>query len=57
MTIGGGTYARAMDNCVAFGPNFPGSPEPAHQADEYIILEEMYRAMAIYAEAIYRLTR
>ena len=57
MTIGGGTYARAMDNCVAFGPNFPGSPETAHQADEYIILEEMYRAMAIYAEAIYRLTR
>ncbi len=57
LAIGGGTYARAMDNCVAFGPNFPGSPETAHQANEYIILEEMYRAMEIYAEAIYNLTR
>lgn len=57
LAIGGGTYARAMDNCVAFGPNFPGSPETAHQANEYIILEEMYRAMAIYAAAIYKLTR
>ncbi len=57
LAIGGGTYARAMPNCVAFGPNFPGSPETAHQADEYIILEELYRAMDIYTEAIYRLTR
>ena len=57
LAIGGGTYARAMDNCVAYGPNFPGSPETAHQADEYVILDELYRAMAIYAEAIYKLTR
>jgi len=57
IAIGGGTYARAMPNCVAFGPGFPGSPETAHQVDEYIILEEMYRAMDIYAAAIYELTR
>ena len=57
LAIGGGTYARAMPNCVAFGPNFPGSPETAHQANEYIILEELYRAMDIYAAAIYELTR
>ncbi len=57
LAIGGGTYARAMPNCVAFGPNFPGSPETAHQADEYVILDELYRAMDIYAAAIYELTR
>ena len=57
LAIGGGTYARAMPNCVAFGPNFPGAPETAHQVDEYIILDHLYRAMAVYAEAIYRLTR
>ncbi len=57
IAIGGGTYARAMPNCVAYGPNFPGRPETAHQANEYVILEDLYRAMAVYAEAIYRLTR
>ncbi len=57
LAIGGGTYARAMPNCVAFGPNFPGSPETAHQADEYVILKELYRAMAIYAAAIYKLSQ
>ena len=57
IAIGGGTYARAMPNCVAFGPNFPGSPETAHQANEFIVIDEMNRAMAIYAAAIYELTR
>ncbi|HEY80486.1 MAG TPA: Sapep family Mn(2+)-dependent dipeptidase [Caldilineae bacterium] len=57
LAIGGGTYARAMPNCVAYGPTFPGAPETAHQADEYVILADLYRAMEVYAEAIYRLTR
>ena len=57
LAIGGGTYARAMPNCVAYGPNFPGAPETAHQANEYVILADLYRAMEVYAEAIYRLTR
>ncbi len=57
LAIGGGTYARAMPNCVAFGPNFPGAPETAHQADEHVILADLYRAMEIYAAAIYELTR
>lgn len=28
---GGGTYARAMDNAVAFGPMFPGQEDVVHQ--------------------------
>ncbi len=57
LAIGGGTYARAMPNCVAYGPNFPGAEESAHQADEHIVLADLYRAMEVYAAAIYALTR
>lgn len=55
MTSGGATYARSMPNMVAFGAHFPGSPSLAHQENEGIILEELYKAMDIYAEAIYQL--
>ena len=57
LAIGGGTYARAMSNCVAYGPNFPGAPDTAHQANEHLKLADLYRAMEIYAAAIYELTR
>jgi len=57
LAIGGGTYARAMKKGVAFGPLFPGSPDSAHQQDEHILLEDMLRAIAIYAEALYLLTK
>ncbi|GEL66399.1 M20 family metallopeptidase [Marinilactibacillus psychrotolerans] len=55
MTSGGATYARSMPNMVAFGAHFPGSPSLAHQENEGIIVEELYKAMDIYAEAIYQL--
>ncbi|MDR2356423.1 MAG: dipeptidase PepV [Clostridiales Family XIII bacterium] len=53
--IGGGTYARAAKNIVAFGPGFPGDPELAHQKDEYISEENLVRLAKIYADAIYAL--
>lgn len=55
--IGGATYARALDSCVAFGPVFPGKEETAHQTDEYIEVEDLLRATAIYAQAIYELAK
>lgn len=55
ITIGGGTYARKLDKAVAFGPLFPGKEELAHQANEYLDIDEMIVAMAIYAESIERL--
>lgn len=55
LSIGGGTYARSLKSGVAFGPLFPGSPDIAHQKDEYIIIEDMLTATAIYAQAIYEL--
>lgn len=48
---GGATYARAMNNCVAFGCVLPGSPKTEHQPNEYIILEDMKKAMKIYMKA------
>src|SRR5690554_3502501 len=37
MVIGGGTFARAIPNVVAYGPHFPGKPSYIHQRDEYKI--------------------
>ena len=58
MTMGGGTYARKLPNCVAFGPEFPRPLETTltiggpHQADEAINIEEMLTSIAIYAAAL-----
>ncbi len=52
ITIGGGTYARKLKKAVAFGPNFPGREDLAHQPDEYLDIDEMLKAVAIYAESI-----
>jgi len=56
-SIGGGTYARMFENCVAFGPVFPGKPELAHQADEYIEVEDLLKNLRIYTHVIYELIK
>lgn len=55
MSSGGATFARTMPNCVAFGALFPGAEQTEHQANERASLDDLYRAMDIYAETIYRL--
>ena len=57
ITIGGGTYARAMDNAVAFGPMFPGQQDVAHQKNEYIGIEHLMKITRIYAKALYELAK
>lgn len=52
ITIGGGTYARMLKKAVAFGASFPGQVDLAHQPDEYLIIDDMLKAIAIYAESI-----
>ena len=54
---GGATYARAMPNCVAFGALTHDEPLTEHQANERAVLKNLYKAMEIYAHAIYELTR
>lgn len=48
---GGATYARAMENCVAFGYVLPNTPKTEHQPNEYINLDDMKVAMKIYMKA------
>lgn len=57
ISIGGGTYARAIKNAVAFGPLFPGRVDTAHQKDEYIKIEDLIMSTKIYAEAIGELVK
>lgn len=57
IAIGGGTYARSLKVGVAFGPLFPGKPDVAHQKDEYIEIDDLLKATAIYAQAIYELAK
>ncbi|MEC9484999.1 MAG: dipeptidase PepV [Candidatus Izemoplasma sp.] len=57
ITIGGGTYARSLDKAVAFGPLMPGRKEVAHQVDEYMVVEDLLKATAIYMESLYQLTK
>jgi succinyl-diaminopimelate desuccinylase len=57
IAIGGGTYARSLKSGVAFGPLFPGRPDIAHQKDEYIDIDDLLKATAIYAQAIYELAQ
>lgn len=57
ISSGGATYARAMENFVAFGAIFPYQTKTEHQPNEHIELEEIFKAMLIYAKAIYELTR
>lgn len=49
---GGVTYAKIVPNCVAFGMNFEGDPELAHQTDEYIELDNLQELLAFYTEVI-----
>lgn len=57
LAIGGGTYARSLTAGVAFGPLFPGREDIAHQKDEYMFIEDLLKATAIYAQAIYELAK
>lgn len=54
--IGGGSYARAVPNAVAFGMLFPGEPDTMHQKNESMSIESMMTAAKIYADAIVELT-
>ncbi|MDE6047096.1 MAG: dipeptidase PepV, partial [Anaeroplasmataceae bacterium] len=57
ITIGGGTYAKFIENGVAYGPLMPGREDVCHIADEYMLLEDFKNAILIYAKAIYELTK
>ena len=55
LAIGGGTYAKCLEEGVAFGALFPGETEMAHQADEYISVEDLKKNLRIFTLAILKL--
>ena len=50
--IGGGTYARAMENIVAFGPMLPGRALTEHQPNESMLKSDLLLIREIYRAAI-----
>lgn len=53
---GGATYAKALDNCVAFGAMFPFDEKTEHQENERVNIKNMIKATEIYALSVYRLS-
>lgn len=56
LTSGGATYATLMKNAVAYGALFPGKVDSSHQIDEFIEIDDLIKATAIYAKALYELS-
>lgn len=56
IAIGGGTYARALKEGTAFGPQMAGEEETIHQPDEYVTEENLRLQFIMYKEAIRRLS-
>lgn len=55
--IGGGTYAKTMPNCVAFGPEFPNTDNQIHQNNEFVKIDDLKKTIEIYANALYNLAK
>ncbi|MEA2065861.1 MAG: dipeptidase PepV [Thermotogota bacterium] len=55
LTTGGGTYARAVTNAVAFGALFPGREETEHKPDERILIDDLMLLTKIYATLFYKI--
>jgi len=55
IAAGGTSYAKAMKNIVTWGPCFPEDPSCAHQENERIRLDSLFRAMGIYTDYMYRI--
>jgi succinyl-diaminopimelate desuccinylase len=52
--MGGGTYARAIANTVSIGTGWDGDGE-AHETDERLALESLFKMSRIYAHIYWRL--
>jgi len=57
IAIGGGTYARAFENCISFGMTMPGDEDMCHKADEFVDIDNLILSTKIYAKAIYELAK
>ena len=55
-TMGGGTYARGINNCIAFGAMFPGAEDcHMHDANEFVTIDDLLKQTEIYVLALLKL--
>jgi succinyl-diaminopimelate desuccinylase len=52
IAIGGGTYARALKNGCAFGPELNDEEATIHQANEYVTFDRIKLMSEVYYESI-----
>lgn len=52
MAIGGGTYAKSIKNCIAFGCEFLNDDNHIHDANEKLKISDLVSQVEIYVEAI-----
>lgn len=57
VATGGGTYAKAIKNVVAYGPLLPTSPMTFHQYNEHIIIDHYIQAYDIYKKVFEKWTK
>ncbi len=53
----GETFAKYCPNIIAFGAGFPNTNNKAHEKNEFFNKNNLIKAMAIYAHAIYNLIK
>lgn len=52
VAIGGGTYAKAINNCIAFGCGFEDDDNHMHDANERLEIAKLHKQIEIFVEAI-----
>lgn len=52
VTMGGGTYARGINNIIAFGPSIKDEDNHMHDANEFIREDHFFKLIEIYAAVL-----
>lgn len=55
MVIGGGTYSKGINNCIAFGAEFPGINNHMHDVGEFMFTDNFWIQTEIYIKALMNL--
>ena len=55
LVIGGGTYAKGINNTVAFGCAFPDVDYKIHNANEWCPVDDLVKQVEIYVAGILKL--
>ena len=55
ITMGGGTYAKGIHNCIAFGCEFEGEDCHIHDANEFVRVQCLLDQAEIYVHALIKL--